>query len=140
MQDPLIRKRKAQEEKEDEKDDQKKMKTIEPVEEQIKKVTVPYVDKPYDEQLKLKRIEMEKFLADLTREIGKANERIKPFIKKQKKIFNGLVCPLVDVIPSPAIVKYRNKCEFTVGKKQARISTFSVCNWTKLQHREQPRG
>lgn len=117
LQDPLIKKRKAEEE-ELEKDDQKKMKTTESVEVQIKKVTVPYVDKPYDEQLKLKRVEMEKFLADLTREIIKANEKIKPFVRIQKKKFNGLVCPLVDVIPSPATEKYRNKCEFTVGKKQ----------------------
>lgn len=114
LQDPLIKKRKAEEE-DNEKDDQKKIKIIEPIEDLIKKVTVPYVDKPYNEQLELKRTEMEKFLADLTREIGKANERVKPFIRVQKKKFSGLVCPLTEVIPSPALEKYRNKCEFTVG-------------------------
>ena len=140
LQDPLIKKRKAEEE-DNEKDDQKKIKIIEPIEDLIKKVTVPYVDKPYNEQLELKRTEMEKFLADLTREIGKANERVKPFIRVQKKKFSGLVCPLTEVIPSPALEKYRNKCEFTVGKKfDCYGFSFLIFNLPEFQRRNQPRG
>jgi len=54
LQDPLIRKRKAEEE-ENEADDVKKVKIVEPVEVQIKKATAPYAEKPYSEQLELKK-------------------------------------------------------------------------------------
>ena len=112
MKDPLIKKRKAQAKDEEA---AKKSKIEESAEDQIKKVTLPYADKPYSDQLVLKKAEMKNVLTNLTKEIKKANFKIKPFIRKQEEVNDGLICSFTDVVPSPSPVNYRNKCEFTVG-------------------------
>lgn len=85
------------------------------IEEQITKKTVPWASKPYSEQLVLKKAELHKTLKKLGQEIKSNNPSFKEFIIKKEAINNNLICPFPDVVPSPVMEKYRNKCEFTVG-------------------------
>lgn len=52
---------------------------------------------------------------------GKRNQMA--WIKDKVKEYNGLPCPLLDIIPSPIEKGYRNKCEFTFGKDTKGNST-----------------
>jgi tRNA (uracil-5-)-methyltransferase len=112
MQDPLIKKRKTEAENQGE----KRLKSDESVEDQVKNVTVSLSHEPYAKQMEIKKKEMHSVLAKLTQEIRKANFKIKPYIDKQIEANQGLICPFSDVVESPVTSKYRNKCEFTVGK------------------------
>ncbi len=119
MQDPLIKKRKAEAEAEAGADGEKKArKELEceklTITEQITKKTVPYAGKAYAEQLSLKKEEMLKVLKKLTKEVRNAHPKAGNFIQS-KKVALGAICEFTEVIPSPVIEKYRNKCEFTVG-------------------------
>ncbi len=117
MQDPLIKKRKAEAEAEvdGEKKARKEVKT-EPltINEQITKKTVPYAGKPYSEQLSLKKQDMLTVLKKLTKEVRNAHQKAGHFIQS-KKVAHGAICEFTEMIPSPVSEKYRNKCEFTVG-------------------------
>lgn len=115
MQDPLIKKRKAEADPEGQKKPKKEPKG-EPlsIAEQITKKTVPFAGKPYPEQLTLKHQEMMTVLKKLTKEVRNAHQQAGYFIQK-KKVAHGAICELADIIPSPVSEKYRNKCEFTVG-------------------------
>lgn len=115
MMDPLIRKRKAEATETSKKD--KIPKVTEPVIDQILKKSAPYSDKSYSEQIALKNEKMINVLALLTKEIKKANEKLLSFIQKQKEANNNLICDFEGVIESPIVTQYRNKCDFTVGKR-----------------------
>ena len=121
MQDPLIKNRKSEAENQNE----KRLKSDESVEDQVKNVTVSLSHEPYAKQMEIKKKEMHSVLAKLTQEIRKANFKIKPHIDKQIEINNGLICPFSDVVESPVTSKYRNKCEFTVGKAYVKFPLFS---------------
>lgn len=131
MQDPLVKKRKAEEARAA---DEKKPRVVEPIDEQITKKTTPYAGKPYDEQLELKKQDMVKVLTTLSKEIKKAHYQIKHYIRKQEQAYVGLICPLVGVVPSPVVEKYRNKCDFTIGNvihfEQNPLSLIGVSNAT----------
>ena len=86
------------------------------IEEQIAKKTVPWAGNPYSEQLMMKNSELHQILMKMTNEIKKNNPSLKEFIEKNETVNDGLICPFLDVIPSPVVDKYRNKCEFTFGK------------------------
>ena len=111
MQDPLIRKRKANAEGEGE----KKPRICEPINDQVTKKTVPYAGKPYEEQLSLKKEEMLAVLKKLTKEVKEANYKDLYFLKKKIEAHQGYICDFAEMIPSPVLEKYRNKCEFTAG-------------------------
>lgn len=125
MMDPLMKKRKA-EVNERLQEKEKKPKVDEPVVDQITNKSAPYADKAYPEQIALKKEKMLSVLAQLTKEIKKANEKILGYIKKQMEVNNKLICPFDGVIESPLITQYRNKCDFTVGKSLSRywVVTF----------------
>lgn len=117
MQDPLIKKRKAEAEADPER--QKKAKNELkgepiPIAEQITRKTVPFAGKTYSEQLTLKHQDMMTVLKKLTKEVRNAHQQAGHFIQK-KKVAHGAICELAEIIPSPVSEKYRNKCEFTVG-------------------------
>ena len=57
---------------------------------------------------------MLKVLKKLTKEVRNAHPKAGNFIQS-KKVALGAICEFTEVIPSPVIEKYRNKCEFTVG-------------------------
>ena len=82
MQDPLIKKRKSEAENQNE----KRLKSDESVEDQVKNVTVSLSHEPYAKQMEIKKKEMHSVLAKLTQEIRKANFKIKPHIDKQIEI------------------------------------------------------
>lgn len=107
----MIRKRKAEADGEGE----KKAKLAEPITQQVTNKAVPYAGKPYSEQLTLKKQEMTNVLMKLTKEVKNANLPALYFIKKKKEAHNGAICDFSEMIPSPVLAKYRNKCEFTVG-------------------------
>lgn len=106
----MIRKRKANAEFGGE----KKPKITQSIAQQVASKSAPLADKPYDEQLSIKKKEMMKVLTKLTREVIDAHSKAYPIIKKNKALY-GAICEFSEMIPSPAVVKYRNKCEFTVG-------------------------
>lgn len=109
-----MKKRKAAEA--DDGEGEKKPKIDEPsVQEQVTKKASPFAGKPYEEQLQLKKQDMVKVLTTLTREVKKAHYQIKHYIRQQMEANDGLICPLSDVVPSPVLEKYRNKCDFTIG-------------------------
>lgn len=110
--DPLIRKRKAEKEAEQQ---SKEAKIIEPIAQQVTNKAAPYAGKPYSEQLLLKKKEMTKALRNLTKEIEKANFQALSLIEKQKEVNFGCICEFAEMISSPVIENYRNKCEFTAG-------------------------
>lgn len=117
VQDPLIKKRKAEAEAEidGEKKARKELKneTL-TITEQITKKTVPYAGKTYSEQLSLKKQDMLTVLKKLTKEVRNAHQKAGNFIQSKKVAF-GAICEFTEMIPSPVSEKYRNKCEFTVG-------------------------
>lgn len=50
-------------------------------------------------------------------EISKVNKDLHDWINEQKKKHNGLLCELQKIVHTDKIEGYRNKCEFTIGKK-----------------------
>uniref|UniRef100_A0A0N5AN11 tRNA (uracil(54)-C(5))-methyltransferase n=1 Tax=Syphacia muris TaxID=451379 RepID=A0A0N5AN11_9BILA len=68
----------------------------------------PLADLPYDEQLRQKLNQSEKLLSSLVKQLDNASvTSFKPLLLKQR---------LEPIRPSPRIIGYRNKCEFTVGE------------------------
>ena len=51
-------------------------------------------------------------------EILKVNKDLGDWLSQQKEKFNGLPCELEEIVHSNVTDGYRNKCEFTIGKKK----------------------
>lgn len=117
MQDPLIKKRRADANGNSETENFKKAKLCESIKDQITQKVVPYFGIPYDKQLELKKDEMIKNLKKITREIQQAHNAAKSVIRENVAKHCGTICEFVEVIGSPSREKYRNKCEFTVGNR-----------------------
>ena len=63
--------------------------------------------------LSRKKEEIIKVIKELTKEVRNVHPKVENF--NSKKVALGAICEFTEVIPSPVIEKYRNKCEFTVG-------------------------
>ncbi|KAA0716949.1 tRNA (uracil-5-)-methyltransferase -like protein A [Triplophysa tibetana] len=121
--DPILKKRKQDEENEDGQPGAKratgsqdaKEGEEEPLNIQIANAVTPLWNVPYEEQLKRKDREVEGILQKLTREIGNNNKAMLPWLFVQKEKHNKLCCPLESIRPSPVQTEYRNKCEFVIG-------------------------
>ncbi|XP_034154972.2 tRNA (uracil-5-)-methyltransferase homolog A [Pangasianodon hypophthalmus] len=120
--DPLIRKRRLDEEAADAGQPAAKRPAEghdgaedEPLSVQIANAVTPLWQVPYDEQLRRKEREVEEVLHTLTREIGNSNKAMLPWLFMQKEKNNGVCCPLESIRPSPVQTEYRNKCEFVIG-------------------------
>nr|XP_023017149.1 tRNA (uracil-5-)-methyltransferase homolog A isoform X2 [Leptinotarsa decemlineata] len=112
--DPLVKKRK---ENAEDLHSNKKTKTEEVCsqEEKLKNSTIPYHNVEYDQQLKLKLEDIKKVLKKFGSELSRQNTELKNWIEKQKFLYDGLPCELLDIRFSDTTEGYRNKCEFTVG-------------------------
>ncbi|XP_029295426.1 tRNA (uracil-5-)-methyltransferase homolog A [Cottoperca gobio] len=118
--DPILRKRKQQEEgegtggqppsKRTEGDEEE-----EPLSVQIANVVTPLWNVPYEEQLRMKEQEVEAVLQRLAREIGSTNKAMLPWLFAQKGKYNNMCCSLEAIRPSPTQTEYRNKCEFLIS-------------------------
>ncbi|XP_051960093.1 tRNA (uracil-5-)-methyltransferase homolog A [Xyrauchen texanus] len=118
--DPILKKRKQEEETEGVQPDAKRAAGSKEVEEeslniQIANAVTPLWNVPYKEQLKRKQQEVEDILQKLTREIGNNNKAMLPWLFVQKEKCNKMCCPLEPIQPSPVQMEYRNKCEFVIG-------------------------
>ncbi|XP_026739133.1 tRNA (uracil-5-)-methyltransferase homolog A [Trichoplusia ni] len=112
--DPLVRKRKQDEEDTDlqkkrKEDDNKSQ------EERLKDATTPYWNMPYEQQLKLKEKEIKNILMKFDNEIWKIDKSRRNEIESKRKLHQGLSFELKPIEKSPVTEGYRNKCEFTVG-------------------------
>lgn len=121
--DPILKKRKQEEESEAGQPGAKRAAGSQEAEEgeeeplsiQIANAVTPLWNVPYDEQLKRKDQEVEAILQKLTREIGNNNKAMLPWLFVQKEKNNKMCCPLEPIRPSPVQTEYRNKCEFVIG-------------------------
>lgn len=112
--DPLVRKRKQEEEcptqnKKNKVDDNKSQ------EERLKDATTPYWNIAYEEQLKLKEKELKNILMKFDNNVWIIDKKRRQEIEERRKEYNGLSFELRPIQKSPVTVGYRNKCEFTVG-------------------------
>ncbi|ESO91641.1 hypothetical protein LOTGIDRAFT_121926 [Lottia gigantea] len=98
--DPLLRKRKQ------EKDVYHRLFYF-----RIKNSVTPYWNVDYEEQLKRKT----QSIVDVLISVAKRPD-VKQLFVNQRKKYNEMCCELLPIIPSPVIEKYRNKCEFSIGK------------------------
>ena len=125
VQDPLVNKRKATEAH---LEVDKKARVVEAtsIEDQVALMHAPYANETYDGKIERKQSLMNKALVLLTAKIrmahARANEETRdesePFayIKHHEGLNAGKICPLDDVIPLPVGDKYRNMCDFIIGK------------------------
>ncbi|XP_060763516.1 tRNA (uracil-5-)-methyltransferase homolog A isoform X2 [Neoarius graeffei] len=120
--DPLLRKRRQDEEAADGGEPAPKRPAEghdgpedEPLSVQIANAVTPLWQVPYDEQLRRKEQEVEAVLHTLTREIGRSNKAMLPWLFVQKEKNKGVCCALGPIRPSPVQTEYRNKCEFEIG-------------------------
>lgn len=116
--DPLLKKRRAENENRGDQPDDKKIKTEDllPSDVRLKNSVMPLWNVSYDEQLKIKYEDMESTLRNLANQIERNNSDYKPWIKEQSELYSGKCCELLPIKPSPVTEGYRNKCEFTIGK------------------------
>ncbi|XP_049979018.1 tRNA (uracil-5-)-methyltransferase homolog A isoform X6 [Alexandromys fortis] len=73
----------------------------EPSATQIADVVTPLWRVPYSEQLEQKRLECERVLQKLAKEIGNTNRALLPWLLTQRQQHNKACCPLEGVKPSP---------------------------------------
>ncbi|XP_071116030.1 tRNA (uracil-5-)-methyltransferase homolog A-like [Haliotis cracherodii] len=109
--DPLLKKRKLQEEQQGGKRPRVEEEDDTPSSVRLLKCVAPYWGVPYEEQLKRKQAD----IVDVLKWMGKNGEP-GDFFKKQRKENDGMCCKLFPVKPSPLLLGYRNKSEFSIGK------------------------
>lgn len=108
--DPMVVKRRLEQNDSNRSVQIKKIKTVE-------ESSTPLGKFPYEEQLKMKQSKIEDALKKFSNEMWKAGSyQMKKQIEEIRKTSNGIPCELQNVIPSPAVDGYRNKCEFSIGK------------------------
>jgi len=85
----------------------------------IRDVVTPFWPLSYDDQMKLKRTELEGSLRKVTRKFKQQKLHMLPSTRQMVRwaydAKAGVCCPLNYVHPSPDIEGYRNKSEFTIG-------------------------
>ncbi|XP_068461429.1 tRNA (uracil-5-)-methyltransferase homolog A [Clinocottus analis] len=118
--DPILRKRKQQEEGEGAGGQPPSKRTEEdegeePLSVQIANVVTPLWNVPYEEQLRMKEQEVVVVLQRLAKEIGANNKAMLPWLFLQKGKYNKMCCALEAIRPSPTQTEYRNKCEFLIS-------------------------
>ncbi|XP_067649445.1 tRNA (uracil-5-)-methyltransferase homolog A-like [Haliotis asinina] len=109
--DPLLKKRKLQEEQQGEKKLRVDKEDDTPSNVRLLKCVAPYWGVPYEEQLKRKQAD----IVDVLKWLG-SNGETRHIFQKQRKENDGLCCKLFPIKPSPLLVGYRNKSEFSIGK------------------------
>lgn len=111
--DPLVQKRKEGVQ------DDTYWKRMRPEEEdpvvRLKNAVTPLWRKTYDYQLKKKEEDIKTAFKRFRRELEKSCPDLDDWLREQGEKYNGNVCELQEIIPSPVTEGYRNKCEFTIG-------------------------
>lgn len=107
--DPLVKRRNENIDGGDQPPPVKRMKTVE-------ETTTDLVHLSYADQLRHKQEKIKETLKNFGQRVFKENYSMRSFIDNQRSKYEGLPCQLLDIIPSPQIDGYRNKCEFTIGK------------------------
>lgn len=115
MRDPLVQKRK---DNEDKRNNRKKIKFEGTIEERLQNSTIPLANTPYEEQLKIKQQDVKNILAQLGTDLIRINPDLKDWVEKNQKIYDGLPCELWNVRYAEQTEGYRNKCEFSIGKHE----------------------
>eukprot|EP01094_Clydonella_sp_ATCC50884_P007738 TRINITY_DN1696_c1_g2_i5.p1 TRINITY_DN1696_c1_g2~~TRINITY_DN1696_c1_g2_i5.p1 ORF type:complete len:565 (+),score=166.97 TRINITY_DN1696_c1_g2_i5:189-1883(+) len=84
----------------------------------IEITTAPLCEMPYEEQLALKKKNLNKVLRNITTATIKSNQRSTPeWVQRLGPRPRGqLCCPMAEVVPSPVLERYRNKVQFTIGR------------------------
>ncbi|XP_078483580.1 tRNA (uracil-5-)-methyltransferase homolog A isoform X1 [Ciona intestinalis] len=88
------------------------------MEDQLKNTVIPWWKSSYEEQLKLKQSSMFSSLLEIRKKVSAVDNldnEVFVWLMQQKKE-SGAFCPMDDILPSPCVGGYRNKCGFTVGK------------------------
>ncbi|XP_074641101.1 tRNA (uracil-5-)-methyltransferase homolog A-like [Tubulanus polymorphus] len=117
--DPLLLKRKLERTGDGELDAKRQKNDDLSPEEKLKLSVTPLSDMPYEEQLQKKEAEMKEVLKKFGRLINRNNRQLVPWLNQQRTRYDGLCCPMDPIKPSPILVGYRNKNEFTIGKDLA---------------------
>lgn len=122
----------------------------------IHDAVTPWLHLPYDLQLKCKQADMDRNIVRLTRRLRK--DLVSQFKKEGMagrdagsaasaylgELDRGRVCDVEDIIPSPSIAGYRNKCSFSIGRSNAgkvRASArVRVCCWPWAEGHTLPCG
>lgn len=64
--------------------------------------------------------------------MAKENNNLTEWIESQKKSHDGLPCDLQPILRADSIDGYRNKCEFTIGKKDRFSPTYKHTRFSQL--------
>lgn len=112
VEDPLVKIREEREaaKKEDEHPDSNIS-----INERVSRSVIPYAHLSYEEQLEKKQKDALQVLRKYGSELAHVNPELAKFISFQKMRRKGQVCEVDDIVPSPVVDSYRNKCEFTIG-------------------------
>ncbi|XP_068212340.1 tRNA (uracil-5-)-methyltransferase homolog A-like isoform X3 [Palaemon carinicauda] len=86
-----------------------------PINERVVKSVTPYAHFTYEDQLKKKQKAGLAALRKLGQEMANTNPELKQWVKFHKLRRKGQVCEIDEIVQSPKVDAYRNKCEFTVG-------------------------
>ncbi|XP_050410106.1 tRNA (uracil-5-)-methyltransferase homolog A [Patella vulgata] len=114
--DPLLKKRKKEEEADAKGPSEKKSKVDSVIDDtpphiRIKKSVTPFWDVPYEEQLKRKTDS----ITDVLLAVAMRRD-VRDIFTEARKKYDGKCCELLPIIQSPALEGYRNKNEFSIGK------------------------
>ncbi|KAK3084246.1 hypothetical protein FSP39_010652 [Pinctada imbricata] len=118
--DPLLKKRKLNEEVERDGASSEKKSKVDPESNlppdiRLKNAVTPLWNMPYEEQLKSKYSTIEGILKNFANQIHKHNYSMRKWLHTQRQNYKGHCCEVLPIKPSPVTTGYRNKCEFTVG-------------------------
>ncbi|KAF6204736.1 hypothetical protein GE061_018897 [Apolygus lucorum] len=79
----------------------------------------PLWNMPYEEQLAQKMKEAKILINRLGVDLVKTNPDLRQWANEKKAENDGLICKLLDIKSRPEFIdKYRNKCEFTIGRNE----------------------
>jgi tRNA (uracil-5-)-methyltransferase len=87
------------------------------LEERVQDSTTPLWRLSYADQVKQKKSHIQQILRKCLLKIESVNRATCVFywLQKQRKLYEGMCCELVEFVDSPIQDNYRNKCEFTIG-------------------------
>lgn len=111
VEDPLVKIREEREASKKDDDPDSNLSIME----RVSKSVIPYAHLSYEEQLEKKQKDALQVLRKYGSDLAHINPELAKFISFQKMRRKGQVCEVDDIVPSPVIDNYRNKCEFTIG-------------------------
>lgn len=87
------------------------------LEERLHEAVTPWLELPYEEQLRKKEQQLQKVLKDMAYRILHKDSNPGEWFRRYVREHDGMACPLNPTRYSPeALEGYRNKCEFAIGR------------------------